>query len=111
MSVPNGNLSWPQFALRDHSLALAVNAPLRVIIVHAVTEEKCAGGHLAQILVEDQDLLPRLHHPRLLLQLLLDHLVLFAPKPAKNAVELAKPMESLVNVDASKIELEFVERG
>ena len=75
MSVTNGNLARPQFALRDHSLALAMCAPLRVIIVHAVTEEKCAGGHLAQILVEDQDLLPRLH-PSLLLEVALSVLPL-----------------------------------
>jgi hypothetical protein len=98
MSVPNGNLSWPQFALRDHSLALAVNAPLRVIIVHAVTEEKCAGGHLAQILVEDQDLLPRLHHPRLhhpRLQVALTVVPL-----ATSVVAIVLIQESQVTVDA-----------
>ena len=74
---------------------MAINAPLRELVVHAVTEEKCAGGHLAQILVEDQDLLPRLH-PRLLLEFAL------SVRMAKNAVmELAKSMESLVNVDAT----------
>ena len=92
MSVPNGNLSWPQFALRDHSLALAVNAPLRVIIVHAVTEEKCAGGHLAQILVEDQDLLPRLH-PRLQVALTVVPLT-------TSVVAIVLIAESQVTVDA-----------
>jgi hypothetical protein len=43
-----------------------VNAPLRVLIMDAVREEKCAGGHLAQ--VEAEDLLP--------LHLLLLHLPL-----------------------------------
>jgi hypothetical protein len=54
----------PQLALRDHSLV--VLAPLRVLIMNAVREEKCAGGNLAQEVVED--LLP--------LHLLLLHLPL-----------------------------------
>ena len=49
--------------------------------------------------------------PPLLLQLLLDRLVLFAQSPATNVVELARSMESLVNVDASKFELEGGERA
>jgi hypothetical protein len=85
-----------QLALRDHSLV--VNAPLRDLIMDAVTEEKCAGGHLAQILVEDQDLLPRLHHPHLLLAVALSVLPL-----AKSAVQIHTGVliaESQVTVDA-----------
>ena len=62
---------------------------------------------LAWLPMEDQDLLPRLLLPLQLplLQLLLGQGAMFAQSPAKNAVELAKTGESLVNVDASKIEL------
>jgi len=78
----------------DHSLTL--NAPLREkMVVHAVTEEKCAGGHLAQILVEDQDLHPLLLHPPLLHPPLI---ALFANLPARSAVEIVTG-----SVDAFKL--------
>lgn len=96
MSVPNLSLTRQQLALRDHSLA--VNAPMRELVVHAVTEEKCAGGHLAQILAEDQDLLPRLH-PRLLLEVALTVLKLMGL-----AVHLRRALRKVIQqtVDVSK---------
>ena len=83
----------PQLALRD--LSLVVNAPLRDLIMDVVRAENRAGGHLAQILVEDQDLLPRLH-PRLLLEVALS-----VPPLAKSAVHLTRVLiaESQVTVD------------
>jgi hypothetical protein len=83
----------PQLALRDHSLV--VNAPLRDLIMDAVRAENRAGGHLAQQLVEDQDLLPRLRHPHLLLAVALSVLPL-----AKCAVTGVLIAESQVTVDA-----------
>ena len=52
-----------------------MNAPLLMLTAVAVREENRAGGHLAQVEVEDQDLLPRLH-PRLLLEVALSVLPL-----------------------------------
>ena len=52
-----------------------MNAPLLMLTTVAVMDENHAGGHLAQILVEDQDLLPRLHL-RLLLEVALSVLPL-----------------------------------
>ena len=66
------------------------------MVVHAVTEEKCAGGHLAQILVEDQDLLPRLH-PHLLLEV-----ALCVDTLMSLAVESVLIAESLPTVDVGK---------
>lgn len=89
MSVPKMILSRPRFALRDHSLA--VNAPLLILTAVAV-KEKCAGGHLAQVEVED--LLPRLHLP-----LLED--VLFVRPLANLVAVIVLVAESLVTVDVS----------
>lgn len=90
----------PQLALRDHSLV--VNAPLRDLIMDAVRAENRVGGQLAQQLVEDQDLLPRLHprlrHPHLLLAVALSVLPL-----AKSAVQIHTGVliaESQETVDA-----------
>ena len=98
MSVPKMILSRPRFALRDHSLA--VDVPLLIVTTVAVKEEKCAGGHLAQVEVED--LLPLIHLPllpRLHLPLLED--VLFVRPLANLVAVIVLVAESLVTVDVS----------
>ena len=74
-----------------------MNVILLMLTTVAVGAENHAGGHLAQVEVEDQDLLPRLH-PRLLLENAL------SVGMAKNAVmELVQAVESLPRVHVSLV--------
>jgi hypothetical protein len=87
------HLSLQQFALMGLSLVAVV--PMQTLLIVAEMEEKCAGGHHAQVMEEDLLLLPRLLLPRLHLLLLLLEDVQFVPPLVILAVALALMVESL----------------
>ena len=94
MSAPSGNPLIQLFALKGHSLVVAVL--LRMLAAVAETEGKCAGGRHAQVEV---DLLRRqqLHH---LLLLLLEDVQLVPMETTVYAVVPALTVESPQDVAA-----------
>ena len=84
-------------------LSLVAVVPMQTLPMVVEMEEKCAGGHHAQVMEEDLLLLPRLH---LLLLLLED--VQFVPPLVVLAVALALMVESLAaEAVSSKENVEF----